>query len=66
MSKENKPAPSAKEATQAILQALNKTQAPEAVIIELYLETAFLEHRREQMEEDHEQALELVEKTFKS
>lgn len=63
MQKEQKPAPSAKEATDAILQALKITTPPaEAILIEMYLEKFILLHRFEQMHEDHDAALKLFDK----
>ena len=63
MQKEQKPAPSAKEATDAILKALTITNPPaEIILIEMYLEKFILLHRFEQMKEDHEAALKLFDK----
>tara|TARA_R110002110_G_scaffold194259_4_gene403052 strand:- start:2355 stop:2555 length:201 start_codon:yes stop_codon:yes gene_type:complete len=60
---DTKKAPSAKEATKAILEALRiKTPPAEAILIEMYLETAFLRHRREEYVSTHENYLKMVKK----
>ena len=66
MSKEQKPAPSAKEATNAILEALRIKNPPaEAILIEMYIEKAFQLHWREQMTEDHANTMETISNAFK-
>jgi hypothetical protein len=66
MQKEQKPAPSASEATDAILEALKITNPPaEIILIEMYIEKAFQLHRREQMHEDHANTMKTISNAFK-
>lgn len=64
MSKENSPAPSAREATEYILKIMGSENNPEAVLVEMYLEMAFLLHRSEETQENYKAAGEVVKKVF--
>ena len=60
MNKKTKTPPTPKEATQSILESLHKTNAPERVLIELYLEVAFEHHRYDQMKIDQKKTMETI------
>tara|TARA_R110000751_G_scaffold205924_1_gene310090 strand:- start:231 stop:434 length:204 start_codon:yes stop_codon:yes gene_type:complete len=60
-----KKAPSAKEATKAILEALRiKNPQAEAILIEMYLEKLILLHRREEYVSTHENYLKIIQNQY--
>jgi hypothetical protein len=60
MNKKTNTPPTPKEATNAILEAVGKSGAPETGLIELYLDTAFEKHRYDQMIIDQKTTMETI------